>query len=240
METTPNRNILLLEDNELNAQILKMYLKRLGMQVEWFDNEDDALDAVLSGKYVFDFVLLDHQLDIESGDEWINRLRTKKPDFELPVISTSAHLLNKEILNNLKVGVAGFLQKPIMDKDLRRLEQHIRQTEYLWKTYHQSSKSNLISLESLNLGMLPKAQMVDFWLDYGFERLSQLINNQDFDPNELSGLLGLAKWYRFFGLYAAGKTWQIYPGESQNKQDFECELKQCWESLEYLKLQMMA
>ncbi len=240
METTPNRNILLLEDNELNAQILKMYLKRLGMHVEWFDKGDDALNCVLDGKFVFDLVLLDHQLDTESGDEWINRLRTKIPDFELPVISTSAHLQNKEIEKNLKVGVAGFLQKPIMDKDLTRLEQHIKQTQDLWNAYQQSPKSNPISEESLNLGMLPKAQMVDFWLDYGFERLSQLMTNQSQDPTERLGLLNLTKWYRFFGLFAAGKNWQIQPLEPQSKTAFEFELKYCKESLESLKVQMLA
>lgn len=239
MENAPNMNILLLEDNELNAQIVKMYLKRSGKHVEWFDNGDEALECILNETCVFDLVLLDHQLEKESGDEWINRLRTEIPDFELPIISTSAHLETTEIEQNLKAGVAGFLQKPIMDKDLMRLEQHIQQTNEAWSVFREASKSEPISLENLNLGMLPKAKLVDFWLEYVLNRLFQWMQNSDLNSNECSGLLSLSKWCRFFSLCEAAHRLHNEPSEN-NKKALEFELNHCRECLTSLKAQMQA
>jgi CheY-like chemotaxis protein len=119
---TPPRalNILLAEDNAINARLAVRLLEKLGHRVRHVSDGQQALEAVAATSY--DAVLMDMQMPRLDGLEATRRIRAQeaKTGGHLPIIALTANAMKGDDEQCLAAGMDGYLTKPI---DVERLKE---------------------------------------------------------------------------------------------------------------------
>jgi two-component system cell cycle response regulator DivK len=105
------RCVLVVEDNPVNAELLRDWLDVEGYEV-WVATDLKTSYEALT-KRLPDVVLLDINLGNESGLDLVTRMRQEPDTCEIPVIAVTAHALLIEQERILDVGCEACLSKPI-------------------------------------------------------------------------------------------------------------------------------
>ena len=110
--------ILVAEDNEFNAELLKQLLGRRGHHVQIAKNGREALTAVQGEQ--FDLLLLDVHMPEMDGFQVAEKLREheRQSGGHLPVIALTARSRKEDREQCLAAGMDDFLAKPIQSPDL--------------------------------------------------------------------------------------------------------------------------
>lgn len=114
-----NKKILIAEDNSLNQFIIKKILINAGIDVTIASNGQEAI-KILSERE-FDMVLMDIQMPIMDGVEATKIIRDTSSDVinhNIPIIAFTAHALEHEKDEFLKIGMNDYIFKPIDSKSL--------------------------------------------------------------------------------------------------------------------------
>ena len=126
-QTAAGLNILLAEDNEINALIATKHLERLGAKVVRAHDGEEALaltlDALNGKRPAFDTLLLDIRMPGLDGTEVARRVRDAEREAgHMPVhmIALTANAFDEDRLACLAAGMDEFLTKPV---DIARLAQ---------------------------------------------------------------------------------------------------------------------
>ncbi len=118
--------VLLAEDTPILQQLLKRMLTKFGLEVDIAENGVVAVEKVLSGSYAL--VLMDMQMPEMDGIEATRVLRSK--GVTLPVIATTANVMQKHIDRFNEAGCDDFLGKPIDQEQLKAtLQKYLRADE---------------------------------------------------------------------------------------------------------------
>ena len=115
------KNILLVEDNELNREIAQEILQEYGFLVDSAENGAVAVEKVSTaapGSY--DLVLMDVQMPIMDGYTATRKIRALDDPAraKLPILAMTANAFDEDRRNALESGMNGFLSKPIVIGDL--------------------------------------------------------------------------------------------------------------------------
>ena len=115
------KQILLVEDNELNREIAQEILREYGFHVDSAENGAVAVEKVSTaapGSY--DLVLMDVQMPIMDGYTATRQIRALADPAraKLPIIAMTANAFDEDRRNALESGMNGFLSKPIVLGDL--------------------------------------------------------------------------------------------------------------------------
>ena len=115
------KNILLVEDNELNREIAQEILREYGFRVDTAENGAVAVEKVSTaapGSY--DLVLMDVQMPIMDGYTATRKIRALDDPAraKLPILAMTANAFDEDRRNALESGMNGFLSKPIVIGDL--------------------------------------------------------------------------------------------------------------------------
>ena len=110
---TKKKRILLAEDNEINAEIVKALLQQENFIILHVKNGEDALEACI--KHTFDLILMDCNMPVMSGIESSISIRATL-DLKTPIIALTANAFAEDKEECLAAGMNDFLTKPI-DKD---------------------------------------------------------------------------------------------------------------------------
>lgn len=102
-------NILIVEDNLMNAKFLELILKREEFSTSIVENGDLAWRRVQSGGA--DFVLMDIQMPVMNGHEATRVIRTFNP--HIPIIGISANAAEKDREEAFAAGMNDFMMKPV-------------------------------------------------------------------------------------------------------------------------------
>ncbi|HVI51318.1 MAG TPA: ATP-binding protein [Candidatus Sulfotelmatobacter sp.] len=115
--------VLLIEDNEVNAQVAQGFLERDGHQVHLAATGTDALAAIAARD--FDVLLLDLRLTDMSGIEVAQRIRALPDPLknQVPIIALSAEPAKDGMEAARNAGMNDFIAKPFRPE---RLEQALR------------------------------------------------------------------------------------------------------------------
>lgn len=103
--------ILAAEDNQVNQDLLKTFLKDLGYQYKIVANGEDALEAIEQEE--FDLLLLDMQMPKMDGVETLEALAKKKYLSRIYIIALTANAVKKDLDFYLKKGCDEYIVKPI-------------------------------------------------------------------------------------------------------------------------------
>ena len=105
--------ILLIEDDSLIGDGIKVGLSKLGFTVDWFDDGTDGKEALLQTPY--DAVVLDLGLPDMDGIEVIKKIRTWS---NMPIIVISARSEDADKIEALDNGADDYLTKPFSVEEL--------------------------------------------------------------------------------------------------------------------------
>ena len=132
-EILEGRNILLAEDNDLNAEIAEVILERAGLKIERVENGIQCVNRIMempTGTY--DMILMDIQMPKMNGYKATQTIR-HLPDKDkacIPIIAMTANAFEEDKRDAIAAGMNGHIAKPIqVDKLLLMLAEIIRQQE---------------------------------------------------------------------------------------------------------------
>jgi signal transduction histidine kinase len=111
MENQQQSTILVVDDNELNRDLVKLQLSRLGYQVCLADSGVAALQILHDAN--IDLVLLDLRMPGMSGMEVLQKIRQQFSLLTLPVIMVTADDQEHLIVEALRTGANDYLVKPL-------------------------------------------------------------------------------------------------------------------------------
>jgi CheY-like chemotaxis protein len=117
------KSILIVEDNQTNAQLLKDVLVIKGYDVNIVTNGDDALTSMEASKP--DLVLMDVQLPGMDGYEVTRKMRDNPQTKELPVIAVTAYALKGDREKAMEAGCDGYMSKPINTRELPKMVENL-------------------------------------------------------------------------------------------------------------------
>lgn len=103
--------ILVAEDNAINQQVVKEFLKLSGMEVEIARNGLEAL--TLLEQQEFDAVLMDVHMPVMGGFEATQKIRQNPKHANLPVIALTAGVTEEEREDTQASGMNDFVAKPV-------------------------------------------------------------------------------------------------------------------------------
>jgi PAS domain S-box-containing protein len=118
-KSAPGLSILVAEDNEINALLMRSLLSRLGHHVVIAIHGEAALESWLAAKSAgtaYDLVLMDIQMPRLDGIEVAKRIRAGEagqPGRRTPILALTANALVEDRYACFEAGMDGFLIKPL-------------------------------------------------------------------------------------------------------------------------------
>jgi CheY-like chemotaxis protein len=118
----PSLSILVAEDNEINALLMRSLLTRLGHKPVVTTNGEEALESWLASDSAgtpYDLVLMDIQMPKLDGIETTKRIRAREAGQRVrrtPILALTANALVEDRYACFEAGMDGFLMKPL-DRD---------------------------------------------------------------------------------------------------------------------------
>lgn len=115
-ETKPER-VLVVEDNEHAAYLLKTLLERAGYSVIVSPDGRDALEKLKALEPV-DLVMLDLMLPYVSGYQVLIEARQNPKWQRVPIVVVTARTLEMDAVRALETGANDFVRKPFSPEEL--------------------------------------------------------------------------------------------------------------------------
>ncbi len=111
-----NELVLVIEDNHMNAKLLRDVLQAQGYEVAESTNAEEGLE--LARARLPALILMDIQLPGMNGDQALRELKRDPSTAAIPVIAVTASVMPMERNQILEAGFDGFQGKPISVKEL--------------------------------------------------------------------------------------------------------------------------
>jgi len=108
------KNILIVEDDDMNAKFLRIILSKTKAKIFDASNGEEAVN--MSRETKFDLILMDIQIPILDGYEATRLIKSFSPSTF--IIAQTAHAMTDERTHCLEAGCNDYLSKPINRKDL--------------------------------------------------------------------------------------------------------------------------
>lgn len=110
------RNILVVDDSQVDRMRLETVLKNAGYQVVSADNGQSALDAVKQGKP--DLILMDINMPVMDGFAATRILHNDDEYKDIPVIFVTAKDQKADKAWGQMLGAKGYITKPFSDDEV--------------------------------------------------------------------------------------------------------------------------
>ena len=128
-EILEGRNILLAEDNDLNAEIAEAILERAGLKTERVEDGIQCVNRIMEMPVgTYDIILMDIQMPEMNGYKATQEIR-RLPDRDkacIPIIAMTANAFEEDKRDAIAAGMNGHIAKPIqVDKLLSILSKNL-------------------------------------------------------------------------------------------------------------------
>ena len=112
------RSVLLVEDNELNAEIATELLQTIGFEVDWVDNGQRAVERVAATEKGHYFaIFMDMQRPVMGGVDATRAIRASGR-LDVPIIAMTANTFASDREVCRQAGMTGFVTKPVSIKNI--------------------------------------------------------------------------------------------------------------------------
>ena len=132
-EILEGRNILLAEDNDLNAEIAEAILENAGLKIERVEDGIQCVNRIEKMPAdTYDMILMDIQMPQMDGYKATQAIRNlpDKDKASIPIVAMTANVFEEDKRDAIAAGMNGHIAKPIqVDKMLSILSEVIRQQE---------------------------------------------------------------------------------------------------------------
>ena len=121
------KEVLLVEDNVLNAEIATELLQTIGLSVDWAENGKlgvEKFEASRPNQYFA--VFMDMQMPVMDGIEATRCIRrSPRPDHNLPIFAMTANTFSGDRDRCRDAGMNGYLSKPVAIRELQAIVNEI-------------------------------------------------------------------------------------------------------------------
>lgn len=111
-QTFPDKNILVVEDNQINLKLISTILKTYSINVNLASNGMEAIKLLEVTNTKFDLILMDLQMP-EMGGIDATRIIRQKLNLDIPIIALTAAVTKQDEDESIQAGMDGFITKPI-------------------------------------------------------------------------------------------------------------------------------
>lgn len=148
------RRILIIEDEEMLANLEKDYLEMNNFHVTVESSGDTGLDEAVNGNY--DLVILDIGLPVIDGFEICKRIRENK---KIPIVIVSERKDEIDIVRGLGLGADDYVVKPFSPNELvARVKAHLACYERL---LGNRDENNIIEVRKLRIDKTARRVFLD-------------------------------------------------------------------------------
>ena len=134
-EILEGRNILLAEDNDLNAEIAKTILENVGLKIDCVEDGIQCVNRIMEMPVgTYDMILMDIQMPKMNGYKATQEIRhlLDRNKACIPIIAMTANAFEEDKRDAIAAGMNGHIAKPIqVDKLLSILSEIIREQDYI-------------------------------------------------------------------------------------------------------------
>lgn len=116
-----NKRVLLVEDNEINAEVMVAMLEVKNIEVEVVYDGEEAVDKFeTSAPGYYNAILMDIEMPVMNGVEASKVIRNlhKQDAMTIPIISVTANPIFENIFFSRKYGMDDYVGKPIEPENL--------------------------------------------------------------------------------------------------------------------------
>jgi len=122
------KEVLLVEDNALNAEIAAELLQTIGLRVDWAENGRLAVDKFEASQLnQYYAIFMDMQMPVMDGLEATRLIRSSaRKDSNIPIFAMTANTFSSDRDRCKEAGMNDYISKPIALKDLQNAIDSIR------------------------------------------------------------------------------------------------------------------
>lgn len=124
-------HVLVVEDNEINAEIAQCLLEERGFQVDCVYNGEQAVERIHTTKPgTYDIILMDILMPVMDGLDATRAIRSmdREDCHTIPIVAMSANAFDDDLKKSVECGMNGHLSKPVeVDKLYRMLGEILRE-----------------------------------------------------------------------------------------------------------------
>ena len=122
-QTPLHGRVLVVEDHPMNRMLIQTMLQKMGLDVAFAENGQQAVDHMTGADPAIDLVLMDLQMPVMDGlaaTEAIRRQEAVRSQGQrVPIVALTANAYNETRDECLRAGMDDFLAKPVVLADLR-------------------------------------------------------------------------------------------------------------------------
>ena len=116
------KKMLLVEDNEIIADVLNDILELMGAEVVWKNDGEKAVQEFAKNGSDYDLILMDVQMPIMDGYEATRRIRAlSEKGANVPIIALTGNAFTDDIQASKEAGMDHHLIKPVKKKELEQI-----------------------------------------------------------------------------------------------------------------------
>ncbi|SMF17968.1 CHASE domain-containing protein [Pseudobacteriovorax antillogorgiicola] len=108
--------VLVVEDNDLNRELMMVFLKKLGIEADYAINGQIAVEAVSSKPY--DLIFMDMQMPVMGGIEATKKIRQIFDSDTVKIVAMTANVLPEQRHECTEAGMDDFISKPMKRKQI--------------------------------------------------------------------------------------------------------------------------
>lgn len=137
-----NKNILVVEDNQMNALIVKRILERKNAKISLANNGLEAIEELKIRKNDYDLILMDIQMPKMDGITATEIIRTKL-DLKVPIVAVTANVFKTDLDSYINKGINKVITKPFTEQKLLATCTNMLKNQSIEKSNHESSTINI-------------------------------------------------------------------------------------------------
>ncbi len=116
---------LLVEDNEINAEIATFMLEQHGLEVTWVENGKLAVEELAANPASYDVVFMDVMMPVMDGHAATRKIRSEL-GLDIPVFAMTANAFIDDAQLSRDAGMDEHLTKPLREEEIvRALSKHV-------------------------------------------------------------------------------------------------------------------
>jgi len=112
----PDKNVMVVEDNEKNRKLMRVVLKAKGYNVIEAETGEEALNILRNQKP--DIILMDIQLPGIDGITLIKQIKATTTLKDIPIIAVTAYAMKGDEEKIMEAGCDAYVSKPINTQEL--------------------------------------------------------------------------------------------------------------------------